>query len=299
VLFGLTLAVDMPSVAQRLAGISLPFLLLALCTTAASVLLSSLRFRLIATSLTGERYALRTVVAINLFTVLSAHLLPVAAAADAVRVWLVRAKLRVPLKTALMSVVHDRVLALLGICVCLLAVLPLQRFCGAPAGVVGLQAVVAAIPFLAVLLLTVAERAGMERRVLWWSAVVAYNSEVRQRILGATRFWAQLGLAAGIALVFAATIWLLAVALGEPLSLLAALAFAPAIYLAQVVPIFYFGFGAREAMSMLLIGGAGVSSMDSAFALGMAVGLCNLLVSLPAAALAGHALARPAGPGPV
>ena len=78
-------------------------------------------------------------------------------------------------------------------------------------------------------------------------------------------------------------LWLLAHGLDSELTIVEALAFSPVIYVAQVIPLFYFGFGAREAASLWILAGAAVMPEAAAIALSLAVGLCNLIVGLPGA----------------
>ena len=103
----------------------------------------------------------------------------------------------------------------------------------------------------------------------------------------------QIGIAVGSVLSFSATLYALAWGLDFEISLMTAIAFAPVIYLAQVVPIFYAGFGVREFVTMSVLVGSGSASAESAISLSLAVGVCNMLVGLPGALLVSQYLGSP------
>lgn len=106
-----------------------------------------------------------------------------------------------------------------------------------------------------------------------------------------------LGVGLAYQLVVVLTGLLAAKALGITLGPTAALAFLPAVAIAQVLPISLGGLGVREAALVLFLGPLGVPAA-SAVALGLLVYALNLVVSLlgaPAFAIGGRALARPAG----
>lgn len=107
-------------------------------------------------------------------------------------------------------------------------------------------------------------------------------------------------LAAGFAyqLVVVVTGLLAARALGLNVSLTAALAFMPAVAIAQVLPISLGGLGVREGAFVLFLGPLGVPAAQ-AVALGLLVYGLNLAVSLlgaPAFAVGGRTAAPPAAP---
>ena len=82
----------------------------------------------------------------------------------------------------------------------------------------------------------------------------------------------QLGFAAASIGLFAAMLVLLALGLGLHLSSGIALAVTPAIYLSQVIPIFYAGFGSREVALAALLVPSGVLVDSDAVALGLSIG---------------------------
>ena len=103
-------------------------------------------------------------------------------------------------------------------------------------------------------------------------------------VAGAGRPGWQLGLAAASIALFAAMLVLLGLGLSLHISLWIALAVTPAIYLSQVIPIFYAGFGSREiALAALLVPSGVLTRGSDAVALGLSIGLCNLAASLPGA----------------
>jgi hypothetical protein len=86
--------------------------------------------------------------------------------------------------------------------------------------------------------------------------------------------------------LFATMLVLLGLGLGFQVPLWIALTVTPAIYLSQVVPIFYAGFGSREIALAALLVPSGVLVNSDAVALGLSIGLCNLAASIPGAIFA-------------
>jgi hypothetical protein len=109
-------------------------------------------------------------------------------------------------------------------------------------------------------------------------------------VSGAGELGRQLGFAAASVALFAGMLMLLGLGLGLRMSTWAALAVTPAIYLSQVIPIFYAGFGSREITLAALLVPSGVLTEPDAIALGLSIGLCNLAASVPGAIFVGPLL---------
>lgn len=274
-------SVDFPAVFGRAAAISLPFLGLAIAAMAANIVISSCRFQRVLQKLLASRPRLRDILNINLLTLFAAHFMPIAAAADGLRVAAMRVRFKLTVGEALEGVVHDRVLAVAGLFLCLLLSLPLQAMLSVGkmllvpqlAFVIGFFAIVGTFAWIG---------SGQMRAIPGWLIKVESLLKRLVKHVGDARcLVVQCALAIGGIIAFAVMLYFLARGMAADLPFAAAIAFAPAIYLSQVVPFFYVGFGARETVTMALLSGSGTMGPDVAVSLSMMVGVCNLLVSLP------------------
>ena len=216
---------------------------------------------------------------LNLLTLFCAHFVPFGAIADAMRAMVSRRLLNMPVGMAVEGVIADRVLAVLGFALFGLLLLPLHILFGWPWPLVAAQAVT-----FGGLLVLVATVFGVTRHSPHYLQPVA--KAVRRfaaNIAGPGDLGWQLGFAAASAALFAAMLVLLGLSLGLHISPGIALAVTPAIYLSQVIPIFYAGFGSREFALVALLAPSGVLTEANAVALGLSIGLCNLAASLPGA----------------
>jgi uncharacterized membrane protein YbhN (UPF0104 family) len=183
---------------------------------------------------------------------------------------------------AVEGVVADRALAVAGFAFFGLLLLPVQIWLHWPWPLITAQA--ATFGGLFVLLAVV--RLGFT----WRSGFLEPIAGAVRRLVGhvTTRrglSW-QLGLAAASTGLFATMLVLLGLGLGLRISLWIAFAVAPTIYLSQVIPIFYAGFGSREVALVAMLVPSGVLVNSDAIALSLSVGLCNLAASLPGALFA-------------
>jgi len=289
-LAALLAVIDAGRVMQLLAQMAPSLLLLAVMATAFNVLVSSLRYRFILRAMTGSTHDLKDIFAINLVSVFAAHFLPVSAAADGVRIALVKQRFDLNLGNAIEGIVADRLIAIVGLCACAMLALPVQALVGAPSSLLVSQLVPSAGLVAACVVLVWSARRGRPAGSSWMGRVRGAVSTTMRHLAHPTTIRAQVALALIGALTFATALWAAARSLGTTLTPLEALAFGPAIYLAQVLPFVYFGFGTREAATVFLLAGYASLDAESAFSIGLALGLCNVLVALPAPLIAGKLL---------
>jgi uncharacterized membrane protein YbhN (UPF0104 family) len=228
---------------------------------------------------------------LNLLTLFSAHFLPFGALADAMRAVVSRKLLKIPVGMAVEGVIADRGLAVAGFALFGLLFLPLQIGIHWPWPLITAQAAT----FGGLLMLLAVAGFGFTRR----PGFLKPMAEAARRFVGHVApgrglGW-QLCLAAASTGLFAAMLVLLGLGLRLHVSLWIALAVTPAIYLSQVVPIFYAGFGSREVALAALLVPSGVLVNSDAVALGLSIGLCNLAASLPGA-ISAWSLVRVLGP---
>jgi uncharacterized membrane protein YbhN (UPF0104 family) len=227
----------------------------------------------------GSAVKFRPLLGLNLLTLFCTHFVPFGAIADAMRALVSRRLLDMPVGTAVEGVVADRVLAVVGFALFGLLLLPVQVLLGWPWPLLAAQAAA----FGGALLL-----------VAFVFGVTPYSPRFLRPVARAVRRFAahvsgpvdlgrQLGFAAASVVLFAAMLMLLGAGLNLHISAGIALAVSPAIYLSQVIPIFYAGFGSRELALAALLVPSGVLTEADAIALGLCIGLCNLAASLPGA----------------
>jgi hypothetical protein len=280
-LFVLSRFVDVGSVVSTLGHISLEFLALAVIGAALNVAVSCLRYQRIQMRISGTEMSLLEITKINLLSLFCVYFLPVSAAADGVRVVAAIHRLEIPTLQALEGVVHDRILAAVGLMLCVLLSVPLQLVYGIEHVIVIPQLVIAT----ALLAIWPAlDWLGRLRIFPAWSLpTIRTLTRSPMHVADARSALCQVTFAIASSLSFALSLFWLARGMSIDLALTTAIVFAPALYFSQVVPFFYGGFGAREAVSIVILAGSGVMSAETAVSLSLAVGICNLLVSLPGA----------------
>lgn len=205
--------------------------------------------------------------------------LPGTVGGDVVRVWLLK-RLSMPLTLVINSVILDRVTALLGLLVLVLASLPvlahlagfeplpvfLMLSVGALAGLFAL-ANLQRMPFL-----------GRLGRVGSWLTHLAVS--VRQVLLHPSLAAMTLGLAVFSHMVFCLAALVLAESLGMQVTFAQVLALVPPVVLASTLPISIGGWGVREMGMVATFGLIGIPA-PAALTLSLQLGLISVLVSLP------------------
>lgn len=247
-----------------------------------SIVIGAWRYALVVEDLASARPSLSRTLPINFLSLFLTYLVPIAVLADVARIAASCRMLKLTPAQATRCVVHDRVLALAGLVLSAGLVVPLLVGRGAPSGVVTTTVILVAGlagGFGAVGVASVRGWASPSR-------IIGFFVDSLRRfpvhLSNAPRLARQLVCVLATTLSFAVQLYLLAVGLGVALPPIVAIACAPLISLAQVVPFLYGGYGAREAAVVALLGGSWASP-DAALALGLAIGVTNMAASLPGA----------------
>ncbi len=281
VLAALFAYVDVSSVAATLIRTSPLFLGLAVVGEALNAAVGCVRYQRVQARVSATDVSLWESTKINWLTHFCAYFLPVNMAADGVRVVAAARRFGVSAVEAFEGVVHDRTLAAVGLALCLLLATPLQAALGVRDAVwlpqLGFAVALLALwPWFGWL--------GRHSLVPSWAAnVVRVLTRSPMHVASGRAALAQTMLAIMSSVCFALTVFCLARGMAIDLSLAEAIAFAPALYLAQTIPFFYGGFGARESAAVAILAGSGAMSAEAAVSLSLAVGACSLLVALPGA----------------
>jgi glycosyltransferase 2 family protein len=193
------------------------------------------------------------------------QLFPTAVGGDAVRVLLLRREGGIPMEEGAVFVLVDRVLALCALAAIALVAAP---FAGLPPDIVWLPVVTGAAVLVGGATLAGLGRAGLFNRLPGEllrraAAALALLLRLPRALLGA----AALSMAFQGLAIFET--WLIAVSLGVSLSLAAALALVPLVYIATVLPLSFGGVGVRELAFVMLFVPLGIAEEASlALALG-------------------------------
>ena len=275
-------AYDLGDSISRIAAIDQWSLAFAALAIPASVLLVTLRWRIVLASL-GEQIAPGPVFAMVMIGLFFNQVLPSNLGGDAMRIWrLCRRGVRAG--HAVGSVMLDRVVAMVGLALLVLATLPLA------AGLIADTTILAAFGlFILAVVVGLAVLLGLDRVILMARPVLparlvgalsALAVDSRTVLLDRRRTAGIVALSVCNQLLIVLLIAVLARGLGiraEPLSFLVLI---PPVLLATMLPLSFAGWGVREGAMVALLGAVGVAPGE-ALALSVAFGLLILLGSLP------------------
>lgn len=275
-------AYDVQESVERLATIEIWSLALAALAIPVSLLSVTLRWRIVLASL-GERIAVRAAFAIVMIGVFFNQVLPSNLGGDAMRIWRL-CRGGVNLGRSVGSVMLDRVIAIMGLALLVLATLPLA------VGLIADTAILTAFAaFILAVLAGLAVLLWLDRLILLVSRVLpgalvdalsALARDSRAVLLNRRSAFAVLGLAIFnqllIVLLMAVLAWGLDIR-AEPISFLVLI---PPVLLATMLPLSFAGWGVREGTMVALFGAVGVAPGE-ALALSIAFGLLVLAGSLP------------------
>jgi hypothetical protein len=206
---------------------------------------------------------------------------PIAAIGEVARVAIIRSKLRLSVTDSLRVMVYDRLWGLLGMMSTGAILLLPQLTMGVDRAVIVPQVIAWVAVIGGFLVLGVLRRSASGipwvglRHVLLIAA--GYFDSWRS-----TRFLVLQGACAAVYVVVAAAVfWAIARGLGLELDIFTILLFVPVILFAMSIPLFYAGWGAREAAVVGTLGHVAGIGATSALALSVGYGIVYLIASLP------------------
>ena len=245
--------------------------------------ISTERYRLILGNMPVRSPGFVSLYCLTFMSLLLSHFVAIGPAADVVRVGYGRLKLALPMVTVIESVVYDRVLALAGLSILGLILLPLQIVRGVPEVLWLSQLAVWLVSLGGILFVTWGARATSIQRIPFLAGVIKSVAGFLPAVSGRGSVPLQLLLAVGYGGSYGLTIWVLALGMGLSPDVLDILQFSPFILLVQSMPVFYVGWGARETVMVGLLGMAGVLSSEQALFVSVATGVVFFLAALPGA----------------
>lgn len=279
-------AVDLPRATEQLLGIPPWYVAAALAGVMLNILMSSWRYQLIILNQTGKKPAISAVLTINWLSFFLSQILPAAVLADILRSAASWRLLKLSPSDALATVFYDRLLALSGAIVCVALTLPFLAILRTQTPVLA-AAVVAVLGCLGIAVIGTVFRLAERRLTTPSSRVVVFLTRfitgLASNMSNRGQIVTQLGIAVASMSAFAFQFWMLALGIGIQIPFGTAAVFSPLIYLAQVVPLLYSGFGLREGVAIAIVSGGGWASPEAAMALGLAIGVTNIVAALPGA----------------
>lgn len=272
---------DSAEVRQLLVGIDGGALLAALLLSSTAVGLAALRWFVVLRVLGTQARAL-DVLRLTYVGVFFNQLLPSSIGGDVVRVWQLSAAGE-KLATAVLSVLLDRVLALVALALMMVGGMPwLFGVVASPSVRLSLVGAAIAIFCGLALLLAMRDVLVIVRRVLPWlaNALAELSESARALFLKPGSGAAGLLLSLLIHAVLCAIVFTLAQGLGYELGATTTLFLVPPVIFASVIPISIGGWGVREGAMVVALGFAGLPA-EASLAISILLGLTLAAASLP------------------
>lgn len=230
----------------------------------------------------NPRFELRlpALLRLTFFTLFLAVTLPASGLADLVRVGILWKRFGIAGRRALESVLHDRLIGMTSMLLSVLLLVPLvtgvnsvYRDLALQMAVVLLGGVVLARMLLPLLFKWLGNR--------WFIDVLG---NFFMLIAGGRRFGFHFLIMVVSVITLALSFWFSALAMGLVLPVWVVVFMAPLLLIVQSIPVFYAGWGSREALVVSLIGGASATN-EQAFALSVLFGVVLTVSALPGAAV--------------
>lgn len=244
---------------------------------------STERYRLILRNMPVRAPGFGPLYRLTFLSLFLAHFVAVGPAADVVRVGYGRFRLELPTVTVIESVVYDRVLALVGLAILGLMLLPLQIARGIPDVLWLAQLALWLVSLGGIFFVTWGACAPVIQRIPFLAGIARSVKGFLPAASGRGSLFLQIVLAVGYSATYGLVIWVLARGMGLNLDVLDMLQFSALILLVQSLPIFYMGWGARETVLVGTLGLAGILSSEQALAVSVATGAVFFLASVPGA----------------
>jgi uncharacterized membrane protein YbhN (UPF0104 family) len=268
---------DLGGVRAALSGASVAGLLVALAAFLVIPVMGGVRWWAVLRGL-GARHRLGDIVALFSVALVVGQVLP-SVAGDGLRVWLL-ARRGDAVGQVVHSVLLERVAMVLTLLAVAVATAPLLAARTGQPGAVAISVGLLIAGGVGLAALMAADR--LPQRLRGWRPLKGLvDAAAPTRALVWSRWGACLVIVSVLAnLGFALTAFLLARALGLPVSAMDFLAIMPAVTLATTLPISFGGWGVREGVLVLLLGHLGVAA-GGALALSLLFGLGGVLCGLP------------------
>jgi len=283
-LWWLASKIDLRAMAQQFRSIQVFWAVATLVLLFVQLLLTGIRWYivgLVVSATLGLRLAVRLMLIGHFFS----QVLPTAVGGDAVRAWML-ARETAQLGRSIVSIVCDRVAALVVLTIVVALSMPLLSLAGLHAPIVeNLAIVVPTLTVCGVLFLLFFGKRVSEmfqgNRLLRPAGILVGN--LRIVFFTSVKSVQILGLALLVQLVMLVAVLACAMALGIKLGA-PHLLLIPSILLVSMVPISFAGWGVRESAMVVGLGFAGLSAPE-ALAISLLLGLAQIVIGIPGGAM--------------
>lgn len=278
---------DLDELKMLLGSISASHLCLILVIALINVAVSTWRYQWVVKRHIGRQPPWTRLFELNLITILVAHAVPIGAIADGLRAALSRSWIGISGSDAIQTVLYDRLIALFSILVIGLLLLGFQPKDEGAISIVFTQQVIVFAGGLAAIgcakLIAVTPRYHFPQ---WLNFAVALVDRLFASLRTPLDWSIQglLGLGCIVSYAMMMYIAIHALGLSEGIGFWTIITVTPAIYLAQNLPIFYLGWGARELTVVTLFQVVSDLGTAQALSVSVVVGACIFISSLPALA---------------
>jgi hypothetical protein len=245
--------------------------------------ISTWRIKIITNAETLHAIGYRSLFRINLISQFIAYGAPISALSDVAKAAMVKLRFNLPMGQSIRIVLYERICGALGAVVVGLIATPCQLAVPTSATLVEAQFLIWGAgllgggAILAIGGLHISTGVGLFDRAA--RSVILLGKMLRRPAVAGQLVLVSLAQLTGFALVFIA----LARGMHLAASPLQIALFTPFIFLISSLPIFYQGWGGREAVVLLTIGGSGTVTSAQSIALSVAFGVVVFLSSIPGA----------------
>jgi hypothetical protein len=263
---------------------AVPLLIAVICALG-TTLAGAWRLQAIMAAANNTETKLASLLRLQLVSQFVAHGAPISALADVAKVAILSLRFRLSPGAALRIVVYERMLGAIAVIFLGTATLGIQLLFSVPLHVLKIEALVWAMGIAGITILI-----GLSR--LRIATGIALLDKAIRGVFSAGILLFQPKLTLTLLISSAAQLMLMALAflvLGTSMHLVLSVSqvvlFMPFVFFVSSLPIFYLGWGGREAAVVLTLGSVSSMSSSEAVALSVAFGVCVLLAALPGGVL--------------
>lgn len=247
-------------------------------------LIATQRFNLVLKTRVDAGVPFFELLKINFLSFFAAHLLPIGPSADVARFGYARWKLKISSNTAMQVILMDRLLGVLGLAVFGIMFLPIQYFLGTTNSIIGSQLILWMLALFGILLIQLGGEKLLKFKSFQSSEWIKNFLDMAPFLFKSSRLSGlQLLLAFGHCFTFSILLWWLAYWVNPASNPWVYISFGPTILIFQSIPLFYAGWGGREATAVATIASVSVIESTEVLTVSIAAGMVFFLASIPGA----------------
>lgn len=238
------------------------------------------RYHLILKSLGCINLRFEHLFKLNTFALLTSFVVPFGLISDGIRAAGIWGSLGLQLATSIRSILYDRLLAVLGILITVVLFYPIMQYSIESSVISYAYMFLLAVLTVGVILSTIVLR--IVKKYSSQTRLSIYMREIASVIFTYDTAFKHIGIACVSSIIFAITFWLVGLAFGVEIPFVLAIVVSPILYLAQSIPIFYAGLGAREYVMLAIVSTGLIEiSNEELLLVSLGIGLAFFFASLP------------------